>query len=136
MRRRPEILYDEPTINLTPLIDVVFVVLIMFIIIAPILEKDRINLAKSGYHEPLQKVDAASLITIQVNAQNQIFINKKAIAPDLLQSTLLRLKQLHPAAIAQVFYDKKAYFENFEKIKSALENTGFSDMDLVLEPSS
>ncbi len=36
---------EEASINLTPLIDVVFVVLIIFILIAPMLELDRIQLA-------------------------------------------------------------------------------------------
>jgi biopolymer transport protein ExbD len=39
---------DEPLINLTPLIDVVFVVLIIFILIAPMLEIDRVKLATSS----------------------------------------------------------------------------------------
>ena len=39
---------EELHINLTPLIDVVFVLLIMFIVIAPLLELDRIQLASSA----------------------------------------------------------------------------------------
>ena len=33
---------EEPVVNLTPLIDVVFVILIMFILVAPLLEADRL----------------------------------------------------------------------------------------------
>ena len=47
-RRKPVPDIEEPQINLTPLIDVVFVILIMFILIAPILELDRIDLADAG----------------------------------------------------------------------------------------
>ena len=36
---------DDANVNLTPLIDVVFVVLIMFILVAPLVEIDRIQLA-------------------------------------------------------------------------------------------
>lgn len=39
---------EEPAVNLTPLIDVVFVILIGFIIIAPLLEIDRIDLAEAS----------------------------------------------------------------------------------------
>ena len=39
---------EEPLINLTPLIDVVFVVLIAFMLIAPVLEIDKVDLAVSG----------------------------------------------------------------------------------------
>ena len=33
---------EEPTVNLTPLIDVVFVILIMFIVVAPLLELELV----------------------------------------------------------------------------------------------
>lgn len=39
---------EEPLINLTPLIDVVFVVLITFMLIAPVLDIDSVDLATSG----------------------------------------------------------------------------------------
>ncbi|MBM3184115.1 MAG: hypothetical protein FJZ64_02270, partial [Chlamydiae bacterium] len=53
MRKRPLQLLEEegneePLVNLTPLIDVVFVVLISFMLIAPILDIDSLTLAPSG----------------------------------------------------------------------------------------
>jgi biopolymer transport protein ExbD len=127
---------EEPTINLTPLIDVVFVVLIMFIIIAPILEKDRIELSKNGQVDKNSKIDKTSQISIQVTAQNQIFVNKVQINPSVLETRLKNLQKQYPSSIPQIYYDKKAYFEFFEPIKCALEKAGFSDMDLILEPAT
>lgn len=136
MRKHKSTPLEEPTINLTPLIDVVFVVLIMFIIIAPILEKDRIELSKNPSTQKAAKIDKTSQISIHVTAQNQIYLNKALVTPAMLQSSLSRLYKTHPDAVPQVYYDKKAYFEFFEPIKYALENAGFSDMDLILEPAS
>lgn len=127
---------EEPTINITPLIDVVFVVLIMFIIIAPILEKDRIELSKNGPNTKNSKIESTSNLNIHVNAKNELYLNKKLISIDLLEPSLKKLKKSMPATIPQVYYDKKAYFEFFEPIKCALESAGFTDMDLILEPSS
>ena len=48
MRRKRRIfnsVTDESIVNLTPLIDVVFVVLIMFIVVAPLLEMEQVELA-------------------------------------------------------------------------------------------
>ncbi len=134
MIRKKNIKLEEPTINLTPLIDVVFVVLIMFIIIAPILEKDRIQLSQNSSQKVTSKIEKSSAISIHVTANNQILLNKKPITSTLLEPTLKILKKQHPQSIPQVYYDKKAYFEFFEPIKCALENSGFSDMDLILEP--
>lgn len=136
MRKKQPLFYEEPTINLTPLIDVVFVVLIMFIIIAPILEKDRIELSKNGSTERNAKIEKTSPINIHISAQNQLFLNKKPISITTLEPFLKTYKLKYPEAIPQVYYDKKAYFELFEPIKCAVEKAGFSDMDLILEPAT
>ncbi|MEI8125918.1 MAG: biopolymer transporter ExbD, partial [Parachlamydiaceae bacterium] len=39
---------ENPEVNLTPLIDVVFVILIAFIVLAPLLELDRVELADAS----------------------------------------------------------------------------------------
>lgn len=44
---------DDANVNLTPLIDVVFVVLIMFILVAPLVEIDRIQLAHATSEKKL-----------------------------------------------------------------------------------
>ena len=49
--------HEEPSINMTPLIDVVFVVLVMFIIIAPILNIDRIDLAQGAATVERSQID-------------------------------------------------------------------------------
>lgn len=136
MRRKIRASFEEPTINITPLIDVVFVVLIMFIIIAPILEKDRIALSKNPSSDKNSKIEKTSSLNIHINAKNELFLNKKQISIEFLEPSLKKLKTTFPDAIPQIYYDKKAYFEFFEPIKCALENAGFTDMDLILEPSS
>jgi biopolymer transport protein ExbD len=136
MRRKKNLEMQEPEINITPLIDVVFVVLIMFIIIAPILEKDKIQLAKQAPGANHSKIEKSSFITIQVNAANQIFINKKLSQIEGIEREFIKLKSLYPDSTPQLFYDKKAYFENFEYIKSSLEKVGFNDLDLVIEPGT
>ena len=62
---------EEPTVNLTPLIDVVFVVLITFILIAPVLDVDSVNLATGGTAE--KKELESSAISISVRADNSIW---------------------------------------------------------------
>ena len=48
---------EEPIINLMPLIDVVFVVLVMFIVIAPMINIDRIELAEGAPSIQQNKID-------------------------------------------------------------------------------
>ncbi len=127
---------NDSLINLTPLIDVVFVVLIMFIIIAPLVELDRINLASHKEESSISSphVDGTSLIKIQVFNNNTIWINNKSIADDCLLSTLKTLNAHTPQTIPQVYHDKKAYFGTYQNIKNAIETAGFKQMDVILQP--
>jgi len=63
--RRTTLPIEEPVINITPLIDVVFVVLIMFILIAPLVDKEGVDLARGGEGEA-REVKETSPIAIVV----------------------------------------------------------------------
>jgi len=131
MRRIAEEI-EEPVINLTPLIDVVFVVLIVFIVIAPILERDRIALA-FGKEEGQDWVKEGSL-AIQVHKDNTIWVDKKQIHPDNLLSWLQRAKQTNPDMHPQLYQDRDASFGTYQWVKNAAELAGFDEMDVILQP--
>lgn len=139
MSRRPLLdrsIIEEPMINLTPLIDVVFVMLIMFIIVAPLLEIDEIELAKSS-SQPKEKdvtVKDTSPITLKVAQDNTIRVNDQKATPQQLVPLLIKLKQQYPGVIPQVLHDKKAHFGTYQSIKNALEEAGYGEMDVVLAP--
>jgi biopolymer transport protein ExbD len=127
--------HDEPHINLTALIDVVFVVLITFMIIAPILDIDRVQLAqgptKTEDHISPQSSDPFS---ITVRADNTIWVEQKPIALSDLSSWLKRQKATRPRAIPKLIHDSRASFGTYQAIKNTVEACGFEEMDVVLQP--
>lgn len=126
----------EVEINLTPLIDVVFVVLIVFIIIAPMLEIDRIDLADGGTTEQKKLVSfqQKSPIMIQVKSDDTIWIEKRCIRIEDLEKELKKVHSQKPNITPQLFHDRDAKFGTYQHVKTALENAGFKDVDLVLKP--
>ena len=128
---------EEPTINLTALIDVVFVVLIMFILIAPLLELDRVELADAPKvsHENNMSVQETSKISLHVQNDNSIWLNKHRVSLTELTSKLKKAKQLFPSARPQLFHDKKAHFGTYQGVKNALEEAGYKEVDIVLKPA-
>ncbi|MEN9343782.1 MAG: hypothetical protein RLZZ453_569 [Chlamydiota bacterium] len=136
-RRGKELEVEEPHINLMPLIDVVFVVLVMFVIVAPILELDRIELAQgtSGFKETTN-VQENSPISILVDSHDALFFNKKAVSLQELKRLLIQAKGKHPREIPQLFHDKKAHFGTYQSVKNAIEEAGFEQLDIVLEPGN
>jgi biopolymer transport protein ExbD len=128
--------HDEAQVNLTPLIDVVFVVLIMFILIAPLLELDRIQLATASQkdNKEMAIVQESSPITIRVLENNTIWFNSKIVSPDELLALLKNAKKTSPHHIPQLFHDKKAQFGTYQTVKNAVESAGFEQLDIILQP--
>lgn len=127
---------EEASINLTPLIDVVFVVLIIFILIAPMLELDRVQLAMSAQKEEgdTAYVRENSPIMIHVHADNSIWMNNRSVQPKELFSLLKDAHKKYPQKIPQLFHDRKAYFESYQTVKNAIERAGFEQLDVILQP--
>ena len=134
--RSPKDPLEETTINLTPLIDVVFVVLIIFILVAPMLELDRIELA-TGAATPNKQVAASpenGTITIHVHQDNSIWFNGKRVDEQQLVSLLKEAHHLGKNRIPQLFHDKKACFGTYQTVKNAVEIAGFEQLDILLKP--
>lgn len=128
--------FEEPTINLTPLIDVVFVILIMFILIAPLLELDSIKLAEapSNPNDHTISVQERSPISIHVRQDNTVLLNQQPVALITLTDKLRELKSQFPKAKPQLFHDKRAQFGTYQTVKNAAEDAGFDQMDIILNP--
>ena len=127
---------EELHINLTPLIDVVFVVLIMFIVIAPMLELDRIQLAASAGHGIKESgvVQESSPIAIQVQEDDTLYFNRKIVSEKQLIELLKNAKRAYPTQVPQLFHDKRAHFGTYQTVKNAVETAGFEQLDIILQP--
>lgn len=128
---------EEPTVNLTPLIDVVFVILIMFILIAPLLQLDRIKLAEAPQIalKDATAVRESSPIAIHVRSDNSIWFQEKEVDRLGLREELIQAHQRHPHASPQLFQDHNASFGTYQSVKNAAEEAGFTEMDIILKPT-
>lgn len=138
-RTRYTLLTDENAevlINLTPLIDVVFVILIMFIIVAPIVEMEQVELAPASAESI--EMGAAALeknpITIHVRKDNTILFNKEKVSLEQLKVKLRAAKKKYPEAAPLLLHDKKAFFGTYQTVKNTAEEVGFQELNIVLAP--
>jgi biopolymer transport protein ExbD len=125
---------EEPLINLTPLIDVVFVVLIMFIVVARLVEFEEVDLAP-GMGKDTGQRDAKHQIIITVRADDTILLNRQPVPLNTLQGQLARLHAQLPNERPLLVHDKAARFGTYQVVKNAAQDAGFGELDLVLSPS-
>lgn len=126
----------EPTVNLTPLLDVVFVVLIMFIVIAPLLDVDSIALAPASNAQEESTSAQPSPVCVYVRKDNTLTFNQKAVALSQLSDVLRSAKSKYPQERLQIFQDEEAHFGTYQRVKNAAEEAGYKEMDVVLKPAS
>lgn len=127
---------EDGNINLTPLIDVVFVVLIMFILVAPLVEIDKIILASAGSEK---KADMTSFhengeIKIHVYKDNTVWLNGVPVELSELTRELTQLFHVNPTVSPQIFHDREAYFGTYQSVKNSAEAAGFQSLDVILKP--
>ncbi|HAZ15770.1 MAG: hypothetical protein A2Y28_03940 [Chlamydiae bacterium GWC2_50_10] len=127
---------QDPEINLTALIDVVFVVLIMFILVAPLLELERIQLAQAPRHDKTESspVHEMSPLHIHVREDNSLLLNGRALVFQQFQEQIKRAYEKNPLAIPQLYQDKRATFGTYQSVKNCLEEAGFKELEIILSP--
>jgi len=119
-------------INLTPLLDVLFVILILFIMIAPMLEFDRIALASGT--EKRSTLQENREIKIVVDHTGNVRINGRDIPLKLVELEARNLFEKGSTLVPALYHDEAAPFGTYQSIKNAFENAGFANLDVVLKP--
>ena len=134
MRRRffDDWMEEQELINLTPLIDVLFTVLVLFIVISPFLDIESIQLGQKGSEAVGQRNKRKIRIFVQKN--EQIKINDTPVTMKQLPVVLQELKKTFHEETVELYQDKNSPFGTYLNIKHALEQAGFDEMDLVVQP--
>lgn len=131
--RSPKEPLEEPTINLTPLIDVVFVVLISFMLLAPLLDIESIHLAESSPIAEKEK-NPEHPFAISIRKDGSLWLRGQKIELGMLPNLLLVEKRRHPRLVPQVAPDKESPFGVYQEVKNTLEAAGCEEMELLLRP--
>jgi biopolymer transport protein ExbD len=117
-------------INMTPLMDLTFILLITFIITFPLIEQGvPVNLP-SGKAADLGSKDARS---ITIDAKGNLFLDDLPISKDELEREMEMISGLHTEAPVYVRADKNVKYELVSDVMVILHRTGITKMALVTE---
>lgn len=123
--------YDE--INITPLMDTVFFLLIIFMITAPLLEYS-IDVSPPKMNASEMKPDEYSRV-INVKKNEDIEFEKKIMNPARLIARLRELKASPDGGRIKVFLraDKDLLYGSVIQVMKDVKNAGFTDISLITE---
>lgn len=116
-------------INVTPLVDVMLVLLVVFIVTAPLLTQVvKVKLPKTEQTEPTPDKHVAILA---VTASGEAMLDDKPIPLPSLETELKALQQRDPDISIQLQADKAAVFESVAKVMASAQRSGVGKLSFV-----
>jgi biopolymer transport protein ExbD len=102
-------------INITPLLDLAFVLLIIFVITTPLLEQGfNLKLPKGG--TPDTKIEKENLRTVEIDTRGNFLLNKTRMTPDQIERELVNVYRGNPNLVVWIRADKDGRIEPFADI--------------------
>ena len=121
-------------INVTPLVDVMLVLLIIFMVAAPLMTV--------GVPVQLPKTAAAKVsqpkqpVVVSIDAQGQPFLDKEPLAPETMMPRLRQLASADPTQVVLVRGDRAVPYGRIVEIMGQISAAGFSKVSLIAQAAS
>jgi biopolymer transport protein TolR len=121
-------------INVTPLVDVMLVLLVIFILTAPLLTSAiRLDLPQA---KAAQAGEAPESLTLSLNQAQELFLNDQPIALTALPEALQRMATQKPQLEVQLRVDQSVPYGQVLELMSLAQQAGLSRIGFVAAPGS
>lgn len=121
----------EEDVNLTPMLDVVFILLIFFIVTAQFIKEPGVEIARQDVDNDEQVKPLAILIAIDENSD--IYMDKKKVEPNEVEFTIKEMRKDNPKGELVVQVDNEA---NAETLVGLMETIKDADGSTVINVST
>ncbi len=116
-------------INVTPLVDVMLVLLVVFIVTAPLLTNAiHVNLPETA---ATSSPDEARVVTVSVDSGGKIFIEKREVVVTELEQALKQLTRSKPDLALYLQADDAARYGIVAKVMASIERSGVSKVAVI-----
>ncbi|MGJ0490993.1 ExbD/TolR family protein [Methylobacter sp.] len=116
-------------INVTPLVDVMLVLLVVFIVTAPLLTNAiHVNLPETAETAPPEEKEA---VYVSVDAQGKVFIDKTEIPLASFENELKTRKAADPEIALNLNADDAVQYGIVAKVMSSIERAGIAKLSVL-----
>jgi biopolymer transport protein ExbD/biopolymer transport protein TolR len=131
LMKAPDVVSD---INVTPMVDVMLVLLIIFMVITPMLSKDvTVDLAKVQNPEQMTDADKEDAIVVAITRDGAIFLGRDKVESDQLTN---KIKDRIASRVDKRVYvrsDARAKYKNVVEVVDNVRSAGVDDLGLLTE---
>jgi len=125
---------DEQEINVTPMLDVVFIMLIFFIVTASFVKESGIDVNKPQA-QTVQPKEQANIV-IAIDAAGRIWIDRRQVDPRAVRANIERLHAENPQGTVVIQADAEARTHDLVRVMDAARLAGVYDIAIAAEPVS
>ena len=122
---------EDNEINLTPMLDVVFIMLIFFIVTASFIKEAGIDVIRPGATTAHKQEDAAILIAISAN--DEIWIDRRQTDPRALRTAIERLHSENPKGSIVIQADEASTNEMLVIVMEAAKQVGVENVAIATD---
>lgn len=122
---------EEATIDMTPMLDVVFIMLIFFIVTASFVKEAGIDVNRPEAATAVKK-DRANIL-VAISDKGDIWINKRKVDVRAVQANIERLYAENPQGTVVIQADRKATTDVLIKVMDASRAAGILDVSIAAQ---
>lgn len=125
---------DDTGINLTPMIDVVFLLVIFFMVGARFSEQEgRIPVNLPGVGQPQSMVRGPDKRVVEVARDGAVFLDGQPVTHEQLQAELQRAHAAYPDLGVVVRGDAAGTLDGYARVLSVCSNSGIERLDVAVQ---
>jgi biopolymer transport protein ExbD len=122
-------------INVTPLLDLAFVLLIIFMITTPLLE-NNMNLVIPSSGVPNPPINSSQVQTISIDRNDVIQLNNRIVGPETLTRQLLALKETNPDVAIVIRPDRELPVQKLVSLMGTLQRAQITKVGIATKPEA
>src|SRR5579864_3049587 len=124
-------------INITPLLDLAFVLLIIFVITTPLLEKGlELSLPKSSSPADKQQIKKEDVRTVEISAQGVYVINRRQLPLNQIVAQLAQDFHANPNLIVYIRADGNSHTKDVAALLDGCNRNGITHYSLREQPEN
>jgi len=121
---------DEQQIDLTPMLDVVFIMLIFFIVTATFIKLPGADVLRPG---ALNATESKPAMLIAIDNDSQIWINRELVDPRFLRTRIAVLYSENPNGEMVIQADEEARILQIAQVADAAKDVGVERITIAAE---
>lgn len=122
-------------INITPLLDLAFVLLIIFIITTPLME-NSVSLAIPSSSAATAAVDPAKVQTISIDRAQAVMFNNEIVDAETLTARLITVKQANPDVAVVIRPDRDLPVQRLIALMDAVQRAQITKVGIATKAES